>query len=127
MKKILVLLTFTIMSFTSTYAMIEYKFKIDKNFTPYLRGYIGYAPTENKSEYIDPKKESSEENFSKTDVNMKDGLYYGAGIGVEVNAINIELIYLTNQGEVGYSEDGIYKRDPVADYSRISLGIRYKF
>ncbi|MGL5426415.1 MAG: OmpW family outer membrane protein, partial [Cetobacterium sp.] len=104
------------------YAVAKYNFNIDSAFKPYLKANLGYSFNfENgDAEYTDAQ---GTESFS---TNVKNGLYYGAGVGVEYNNFFTDVMYSVNEAKATVTdEDGKYKND--FDYSRVTLGFGYKF
>ncbi|MGL4876175.1 MAG: outer membrane beta-barrel protein [Clostridium sp.] len=89
------------------YMTFKYDFNLDSQWTPYLKGNLGYAF-----------------NLKETAKNkVKDGAYVGAGAGVEYENFFTDVMYQVNFAKVE-PENG--KKENL-DYSRVTLSLGYKF
>ncbi len=85
------------------YGTAKYTFDTPTAVKPYIKGDLGYSANTDKA---------------------KDGLYYGAGAGVSVNNVNVDVMYKENQGKE--KNNGIID-DTKANYKRVTLGVGYNF
>lgn len=89
------------------YGILRYRLKTKSNWTPYIYGNLGYAFT----------------SESKAGISIDDGIYYGAGLGVE---------YVENLGiQIGWSRTEFDGRDrggnsfdPESDLIKLSIIMR---
>lgn len=89
------------------YIAFKYDFNSDSQWTPYLKGNLGYAF-----------------NFKETAKNkVKDGAYVGAGMGVEYENFFTDVMYQVTFAKIE-PENG--KKENL-DYSRVTLSLGYKF
>ncbi len=88
--------------FTAKYSLVPIG-----DLVPYIKGDLGYS-------------------FNDLDDNSKfsydDGLYYGIGVGAEIQNLSLEISYKVNEGEVK-TNHGKYD----IDSSRVMFGAAYKF
>ena len=85
---------------TPVYLTSKYSFDTGE-VKPYLKADLGYSFNTNKA---------------------KNGMYYGAGIGVSYNNFNAELMYKENKSKI----DG-WLWDESLNYKRVTLGVGYNF
>ncbi|MGL6097989.1 MAG: OmpW family outer membrane protein, partial [Fusobacteriaceae bacterium] len=106
------------------YAVAKYNFNIDSAFKPYLKANLGYSFN---FENGDAEDIYSDEIFEYS-TNVKNGLYYGAGVGVEYNNFFTDVMYSVNEAKATLkNEDGESLGKKSFDYSRVTLGFGYKF
>ncbi len=121
------------------YAIAKYNFETGTAWKPYLKATLGYSfnfgnkdAKENEfytSSYGD--QNYSEDYSYKYKADVKNGLYYGVGAGVEYENFFVDLMYQVNQAKVKLTEEyedekyEMGKKD--FDYSRVTLGFGYKF
>lgn len=113
----------------------KYTLNKDWKFKPYLKGSIGYSfnfgndeitysdneSYENESTGVDgPGKINETYNLS---TNIKHGLYYAAGIGIEYKFLSLEALYQINTGKLSVGNNEKYD----SNYERVSLVLNYKF
>lgn len=103
-------------------------------FKPYLKANLGYSLNfgnkdikysdavehENESTDIDLGGQTFDAYNISTDI--KNGLYYAAGVGVEYKSLALEMIYQVNEGKMR-----IRNKEYNSNYERISLVLNYKF
>lgn len=120
------------------YVVAKYNFETESVWKPYLKATLGYSFNFNSddlelsySEYTDGTLVDSGSAKVKTDV--KNGLYYGIGAGVEYENFFVDLMYQVNQAKAKVSyedqdfpEDNFSKKNDF-NYSRVTLGFGYKF
>ena len=89
------------------YIAFKYNFNSDSQWTPYLKGNLGYAF-----------------NFKETAKNkVSNGAYVGAGVGVEYENFFTDVVYQVTFAKIE-PENG--KKEDL-DYSRVTLSLGYKF
>ncbi|MGL5355534.1 MAG: outer membrane beta-barrel protein [Cetobacterium sp.] len=111
------------------YAVAKYNFNIDSAFKPYLKANLGYSfnfeDGDAKDTFTGFLGNSIEAKYS---TNVKNGLYYGAGVGVEYNNFFTDVMYSVNEAKATLKdEDGESLGKKSFDYSRVTLGFGYKF
>ncbi|MGL4670761.1 OmpW family outer membrane protein [Cetobacterium sp.] len=106
------------------YAVAKYNFNIDSAFKPYLKANLGYSFNFENGDAEDIFANKPE----KFSTNVKNGLYYGAGFGVEYNNFFTDVMYSVNEAKATLKfEDGESLGKKSFDYSRVTLGFGYKF
>ncbi len=102
------------------YTVLKYNFPIDgTEIKPYLKANFGYS--------FNMKKGSSKaDGVGTLETKISNGLYYGAGIGVEYQNFFLDAMYQINEAKAALKDTDIeMKKD--YDYSRVTLGFGYKF
>lgn len=100
----------------------KYNFRTYSEVIPFIKADFGYSYNSSSSDT---------EVFSKasgiSDIDIKHGLYYGLGAGIEYNSFIMELMYKVNkaEGEITFNNSKQIKDD--LDYSRVTLSFGYKF
>lgn len=103
------------------YAVAKYNFNIDTLWKPYLKATLGYS--------INFEDGDAREDSYKYKVNVKNGLYYGIGAGVEYENFFADLMYQVNEAKADQTDEKAnykFKKNNF-DYSRVALGFGYKF
>lgn len=100
------------------YVTGKYNFFLNSEARPYLKANLGYSFNFDSSDL--ETKNTVNDDIEKTSIDVKGGLYWGIGAGIEYKDYTIELIYAINKCKVSGSK----KR---ADYDRLSLSVGYKF
>lgn len=118
------------------YAVAKYNFETNTAFKPYLKANLGYSfnfedgdakETYTESIKIGTYTDSYTDSY-KYSANVKNGLYYGVGAGVEYENFFVDLMYQVNEAKVELKEaDGYSLGKKDFDYSRVTLGFGYKF
>ncbi|MGL4970276.1 MAG: hypothetical protein ACRC5G_04720 [Cetobacterium sp.] len=85
--------------------------------TPYLKANIGYSFNFDSKDY----KVGSDRYSTSVD----DGLYWAAGIGMEYQAFNVDVLYGANYAKSKVNGDVNEKFDN--DYERVTLSVGYRF
>ena len=93
------------------YGTAKYTFDTQTAVKPYVKGDLGYSFNNGDHDYGRLGKYKAE-----------GGLYYGVGGGINVNNVNVELMYKENKGK--YT---VGSKDYKADYRRVALGVGYDF
>ena len=77
--------------------------------------------------YSDLATVASYTGITKDDIKIKNGYYYGAGLGLDLGNFEIEALYSVNEleGKFDYTDGTTYKKK--MDNNRVSLGISYAF
>lgn len=117
---------FDMPKFTSVpiYLVTKYNIPTNSNIKPYLKADLGYSF--NHSSGSLKVTEYYPEETMKISSDIKDGLYFGMGAGVEYNNFVADLMYKINKAKFevetpdGKSKNGF-------DYSRVTLSVGYKF
>lgn len=124
----------------------KYKFQPINNFTPYIKGNLGWSFNNTKNgsvkidgwDYFDTQNgKTTAKKFSDSfNTKVKNGLYTGAGIGFEYNEIfTVDLMYQLNKAKLQIDipdEDNngnefYEKYSSKYDYSRVTLSVGVKF
>ncbi|MGL5088997.1 MAG: hypothetical protein ACRC6Z_06045, partial [Cetobacterium sp.] len=84
--------------------------------TPYLKANIGYSFNFDSEDYKAAGKSYS--------TSVDDGLYWAAGIGMEYEAFNVDVLYGANHSKS--KVDGVNEKFD-NDYERVTLSVGYKF
>ena len=113
------------------YAMAKYNFNTDTSWKPYLKATLGYSINFEDGDAKETYTYNSLTESYKYKTDVKNGLYYGVGAGVEYENFFVDLMYQVNEAKakITHEENGINygskKND--FDYSRVTLGFGYKF
>lgn len=117
------------------YAIAKYNFETGTAWKPYLKATLGYSINFEDGDAKETYTYAYDGNISngsykyKTDI--KNGLYYGVGAGVEYENLFVDLMYQVNEAKAKLTDEyegvdyGSMKKD--FDYSRVTLGFGYKF
>lgn len=100
----------------------KYNFMTLSPLTPYIKTNLGYSYNSSSN---DTEVFSTSSDIS--DIDVKHGLYYGLGAGIEYNDFIMELMYQVNEakGEVKFNNSKAVKDN--LDYKRVTLSLGYKF
>lgn len=108
------------------YVTAKYDFPLDSEWKPYFKTDLGYSFNLKSKKTL---YSNSNEDFSlKSEYN--NGMYWGAGFGIEYNNIVADLMYKMNYGKVKLTEnsDGETRsKSSKIDYGRVTLSVGYKF
>lgn len=102
----------------------KYKFNNYKGFVPYVKADLGYS-------FNFGEENIKDNNQSKYSLSIKDGVYFGAGVGVEHRNFVTDIMYQINfadatyRGTSGPQAGKSFTGD--MDYSRITWSIGYRF
>ncbi|MGL4653679.1 outer membrane protein [Cetobacterium sp.] len=99
------------------------KYKInywDWAVTPYVKANIGYSFNFDS----DSIKENFEGEHYSYGTSVDDGLYWAAGLGMEYQAFNIDILYGETQAKTKVNGENV-KFDN--DYKRVTLSVGYRF
>lgn len=106
------------------YVTARYNFKNSTEVTPYLKTNLGYSFNVNDGS-VKAKYAGVE---AKSDINAKDGFYYGVGGGLEYKGFVVDLSYQRNYSKVeGKNSQGLKVNNGNADFDRVTLGFGYNF
>lgn len=86
---------------------------------PYVKANVGYSFNFNEKDGV--------VNGVKYNTNVDDGLYYGAGVGMEYNNMIMDVMYQANQAKMSGNINGVSSKKSSFDYSRVTLSVGYKF
>lgn len=101
---------------------------------PYIKANLGYSFNFNNksikySDGVTHENESTDTDLGgqvfneyTLSTNIKNGLYYGTGIGLEYSSLSLEALYQVNEGELN-----IDNKDYTANYKKLSLILNYRF
>lgn len=112
--------------FTSVpiYLVTKYNIPTNSNIKPYLKADLGYSFNHNGGDLKFTDYELGETIKISSDI--KDGLYFGVGAGVEYNNLVADLMYKINKAKFEVeTPDGKSKNN--FNYSRVTLSVGYKF
>lgn len=103
-------------------------------FKPYLKANLGYSFNFGNedikySDGVEHENESTDTDLGgqtfdayNISTDIKNGLYYAAGVGVEYKSLALEMLYQANEGKMS-----IGNKDYNSNYERISLILNYEF
>ena len=106
------------------YLTTKYNIPINSNIKPYLKADLGYSFNHNSGDLKFIDYELSE--TIKVSSDIKNGLYFGIGAGVEYNNFVADLMYKINKAKFETSTPYGKTKDDF-DYSRVTLSVGYKF
>ena len=106
------------------YLTTKYNIPINSNIKPYLKADLGYSFNHNSGDlkFIDYELGET----IKVSSDIKNGLYFGIGAGVEYNNFVADLMYKINKAKFETSTPYGKTKDDF-DYSRVTLSVGYKF
>lgn len=113
------------------YAVAKYNFNTDTSWKPYLKATLGYSINFEDGDAKETYTYNSLTNSYKYKTDVKNGLYYGVGAGIEYDNFFADLMYQVNEAKAKITDEenginyGSKKND--FDYSRVTLGFGYKF
>lgn len=112
--------------FTSVpiYLVTKYNIPTDSNIKPYLKADLGYSFNHNSGSFKITDYENEETIKISSDI--KNGLYFGVGAGVEYNNFVADLMYKINKAQFETTTPYGKTKDDF-DYSRVTLSVGYKF
>lgn len=108
------------------YLTSKYTFITNSTLKPYIKADLGYSFNDlkgNLSRIETPGDSLKEEKYS---TEIKDGVYFGIGGGIEYYNFTMDLMYKINKAELSYGV-GNEKITKDFDYSRVTLSMGYKF
>lgn len=100
----------------------KYNFNSMSGITPFVKMNFGYSYNTGNHD-----TEVFDSNSGISDIKIKHGLYYGAGIGAEYNNFIAELMYQVNKAEAEISYKNTDNTKNNFDYDRITFSFGYKF
>ena len=106
------------------YLTTKYNIPINSNIKPYLKADLGYSFNHNSGDLKFTDYELGE--TIKVSSDIKNGLYFGIGAGVEYNNFVADLMYKINKAKFETSTPYGKTKDDF-DYSRVTLSVGYKF
>ena len=106
------------------YLTTKYNIPINSNIKPYLKADLGYSFNHNSGDLKFTDYELDE--TIKVSSDIKNGLYFGIGAGVEYNNFVADLMYKINKAKFETSTPYGKTKDDF-DYSRVTLSVGYKF
>ncbi|MGL4425576.1 MAG: hypothetical protein ACRCZ0_02910 [Cetobacterium sp.] len=87
--------------------------------TPYIKANLGYSFNFDSQDY---KRE--DRSFSTS---VDDGLYWAAGLGMEYQSFNMDILYGSNQAKSKIDLDNGFTEKFDNDYDRVTLSVGYSF
>ena len=125
------------------YITAKYEFDTrNKNIKPYVKANLGYSFNLKKNDltysdkvtqyvydwYYDDYDEYDYSFASKSyDTDIKNGIYYGIGGGVQIDNVTVDLMYQANYAKAKVNYDGGGSEEHDLNVSRLSLGVGYAF
>lgn len=106
------------------YLTTKYNIPTNSNIKPYLKADLGYSFNHNSGDLKFTDYELGE--TIKVSSDIKNGLYFGIGAGVEYNNFVADLMYKINKAKFETSTPYGKTKDDF-DYSRVTLSVGYKF
>ena len=106
------------------YLTTKYNIPTNSNIKPYLKADLGYSFNHNSGDLKFTDYELGETIKISSDI--KNGLYFGVGAGVEYNNFVADLMYKINKAKFETSTPYGKTKDDF-DYSRVTLSVGYKF
>lgn len=106
------------------YLTTKYNIPINSNIKPYLKADLGYSFNHNSGDLKFTDYELGE--TIKVSSDIKNGLYFEIGAGVEYNNFVADLMYKINKAKFETSTPYGKTKDDF-DYSRVTLSVGYKF
>lgn len=106
------------------YVTAKYDIPVESKWNPYFKVDLGYSFN------LKSKKTIYSDAESTLKASYKNGMYWGAGLGIEYENIVADLMYKMNYGKVKLEEtvDGqSQSRSPKINYGRIALSVGYRF
>ncbi len=103
-------------------------------FKPYIKASLGYSfnfgnEDVKYSDGVEHENESTDTDLGgqtfdayNISTDVKNGLYYAAGVGVEYKSLALEMLYQVNEGKLN-----IGNKEYNCNYERITLLLNYKF
>lgn len=85
---------------------------------PYLKADLGYSFNRKSGDF---SQKTNDQKLGSGKI--KDGMYYGAGLGVELDNWTADVMYKVNDAKLDMNNGGSHK----FDYSRVTLSVGYKF
>ncbi len=125
------------------YITAKYEFDTrNKNIKPYVKANLGYSFNLQRNDltysdkvtqyvydwYYDDYDEYDYSFASKSyDTEIKNGIYYGIGGGVQIDNITVDLMYQANYAKAKINYDGGGSEEHDLNVSRLTLGVGYAF
>ncbi|MGL6154878.1 MAG: outer membrane protein [Cetobacterium sp.] len=100
------------------YATARYNMGDWSGWTPYIKADIGYS--------FNLKDHSIKEDGFSYSTKIKDGMYWGAGLGVEYYNWTADIMYKMNTAKAKIN-DGVDSSSSDFDYGRVTLSVGYAF
>lgn len=92
--------------------------------TPYIKANLGYSFNLNEKDI----KFTDEAGITSTEsLKVDNGLYYGAGLGMEYNNFLMDIMYQQTSADAKVSFQGEKTNKKSFDHSRVALSLGYKF
>jgi hypothetical protein len=112
------------------YITARYNFRNSTEFTPYIKINAGYS-TNSADFNVKLKDTNTGKVIVNYDVNMKDGIYYGLGLGVEYRNFLVDLTYDISHTKIQQKMDNLpYDKDYSDHYSfdikKLILSVGYQ-
>lgn len=92
--------------------------------TPYIKANLGYSFNLNEK---DVKMTEANGVVTSGKLKVDDGLYYGAGLGVEYNNFLMDVMYQQTMAKAKVTFEGANPDKKSFDHSRVTLSLGYKF
>ncbi len=90
----------------------------------YGKANLGYSFNINEKNFVTQEDGGNEVSW---DTKIKNGLYWGAGLGLEYKDWTMDVMYQVNTGKATTNSDGEESQKEKVDYSRVSVGLGYRF
>jgi len=115
---------------TALYGFGKYAFGDFDSVRPYVRGDIGYSFNTNEKDFrsVETNAAGTVLNDDKFSADVDNGLYWGAGAGVEYGNWFTQVMYKQNKGDLTLTDKASKtKYTGKADNSRVVLDVGYRF
>ena len=105
------------------YLTAKYNFMTNSNIKPYLKANLGYSFNFNSSD--SERTDIVTGTVHTFNTSVDDGLYWGAGVGMEYNNLTLDLMYVVNEAKTEINGANTIKEDN--NYDRVVLSVGYIF
>ncbi|MEG0134439.1 MAG: porin family protein [Bacilli bacterium] len=106
------------------YAIAKYVFTDWNGWKPYAKADIGYSFNRKSGDF---SFKSNDQKFNSS-AKIDDGMYWGAGLGVEYHDWTLDAMYKVNTAKLKVDDhDNGYSSSEKFDYSRVTVSVGYKF